>query len=176
MTSWWTRMCRVGYGVDFHRFETGRRLVLGGVEVPWSRGLAGHSDADVVLHALSDALLGAAGLGDIGRYFPDTDAAYKDADSRLLLGRVVAMVSEAGWEVVNADLTLILQEPKVAPYREAMEREMGRILGCEAVNLKATTPERLGAIGRGEGVECRAVVLLRRRGGGLRPDCGGDGR
>lgn len=157
-------MYRVGYGVDFHRFAEGRRLVLGGVEVPSERGLLGHSDADVVLHALSDALLGAAGLGDIGRHFPDTDPAYKGADSRRLLERVVAMVAEAGWEVVNADLTLVLQAPKIAPYREAMERTMAGLLGCDAVNLKATTPEGLGALGRGEGAECRAVVLLRRRG------------
>ncbi len=156
---------RVGYGYDVHRVAEGRRLVLGGVEIPWEgRGLAGHSDADVLLHALMDALLGAAGMGDIGRHFPPSDPAYRGADSRRLLERVVAWLREAGWQVVHVDLTLIAQAPRIAPYADEMRARIARTLGIDPgrVNLKATTPEGLGALGRGEGMAAHAVALIRR--------------
>jgi 2-C-methyl-D-erythritol 2,4-cyclodiphosphate synthase len=158
---------RVGQGFDVHRFaapEEARPLVLMGLAIPHDRGLAGHSDADVMVHALMDALLGAAGLGDIGQHFPDTDAAYKGADSTMLLARVMASLRERGWHVVNADVCLIGERPKIGPHREAMRARIAPILGLEpeALNVKATTTEKLGFTGRGEGLAAQAVVLIDR--------------
>lgn len=158
---------RVGQGFDVHRFsapEEGRPLVLMGCVIPHDRGLAGHSDADVMLHALMDALLGAAGLGDIGQHFPDTDAAYKGADSSRLLERVVADLSGRGWRVVNADVCLVGERPKIGPHRERMRTRVAPILGIppEDLNVKATTTEKLGFTGRGEGLAAQAVALIRR--------------
>lgn len=153
---------RIGQGIDVHAFRAGGRLVLGGVAIPHPRGLEAHSDGDVVLHALCDALLGAAGLGDIGRHFPPDDASYAGIDSRILLRRVTAMLSDAGLRIVNADLTVVAQEPRLAPYLDAMRGQIGADLQLEAarVNIKATTTERLGFTGRGEGIAALAVVLL----------------
>jgi 2-C-methyl-D-erythritol 2,4-cyclodiphosphate synthase len=152
---------RSGIGVDSHRFEPGRRLVLGGVDVPHESGLAGHSDADVLTHAIVDALRGAAGLGDIGQLFPDTDAAYKDADSIALLRDVVGRVRAAGWQVGHVDATVMMERPKLAPHREAIAAELLAALGPGAtVNVKATTGERMGFVGRGEGVAAMAVATL----------------
>lgn len=158
---------RVGQGFDVHRFAepaAGRPLVLMGLVIPHDRGLAGHSDADVMVHALMDALLGAAGLGDIGQHFPDTDAAYMGADSTVLLGRVMADLRERGWQVVNADVCLIGERPKVGPHRERMRERIAPLLGIgpEALNVKATTTEKLGFTGRGEGLAAQAVVLIDR--------------
>lgn len=158
-------MIRVGQGFDVHRFalpEEGRPLVLMGLNIPHDRGLAGHSDADVMVHALMDALLGAAGLGDIGQHFPDTDAAYKGADSTVLLERVMADLQARGWRVGNADVLLIGERPKIGPHREAMRARIAPLLGIpvEALNVKATTTEKLGFTGRGEGLAAQAVVLL----------------
>ncbi|WP_058555239.1 2-C-methyl-D-erythritol 2,4-cyclodiphosphate synthase [Thiohalocapsa sp. ML1] len=152
----------IGQGVDAHRFGAGRPLVLGGVSVPHDQGLAAHSDGDVVIHALCDALLGAAGLGDIGRHFPDTDAAYAGIDSRILLRRVMASLSERGLVVRNADLTIAAQAPRLAPHVDAMRAVLAADLGCAParVNVKATTTERMGFTGRGEGIAAFAVVLL----------------
>jgi 2-C-methyl-D-erythritol 2,4-cyclodiphosphate synthase len=149
---------RTGIGIDSHRFEDGRRLVLGGVEIPFERGLAGHSDADVLAHAIADALLGAAGLGDIGQLFPDTDAAWKDADSMELLRDVVERVRTAGHEVVHVDATVMLEKPKLAPHREAIQASLAAVLG--SVNVKATTGEGMGFVGRGEGAAALAVATL----------------
>jgi 2-C-methyl-D-erythritol 2,4-cyclodiphosphate synthase len=149
---------RSGIGVDSHRFEPGRRLVLGGVEIPHEAGLAGHSDADVLAHAVIDALLGAAGLGDIGQLFPDTDAAYSGADSMALLRDVAARVQAAGWVVEHVDATVIMERPKLAPHRDAIAASLGAVLG--SVNVKATTGERMGFVGRGEGVAALAVATL----------------
>lgn len=156
---------RVGMGFDVHRFappEAGRPLVLMGVTVPHDRGLLGHSDADVMLHALMDALLGAAGLGDIGQHFPDTDPAFKGADSARLLEAVMATLRGGGWRVVNADVCLIGERPKLAPHREAMRARIAPILGLspQDLNVKATTTEKLGFTGRGEGLAAQAVVLI----------------
>lgn len=153
----------IGQGIDAHRFEAGRPLVLGGVRVPHDQGLAAHSDGDVAIHALCDALLGAAGLGDIGRHFPDTDKAYAGIDSRILLRRVMASLTDAGLAVHNADLTIVAQQPRLAPHVEQMGRILAADLGCspEQVNVKATTTEHLGFTGRGEGIAAFAVVLLR---------------
>ena len=156
---------RIGQGFDVHRFaapEDGRPLILMGIQVPHDRGLVGHSDADVMLHALMDALLGAAGLGDIGQHFPDTDAAYQGADSTKLLERVMAGLRERGWKVVNADVTLIGERPKLAPHRQAMRERIAPILGvaAEDLNVKATTTEKLGFTGRSEGLAAQAVVLI----------------
>jgi len=152
----------IGQGIDAHRFAPERRLVLGGIHIPHELGLAAHSDGDVVIHALCDALLGAAGLGDIGRHFPDTDAAFKDIDSRILLRRVMAALTERGLAVHNVDLTIAAQAPKLAPYRDAMREVLAGDLGCpiERLNVKATTTERMGFTGRGEGIAAFAVVLL----------------
>jgi 2-C-methyl-D-erythritol 2,4-cyclodiphosphate synthase len=149
---------RTGIGIDSHRFEEGRRLVLGGVEIPFERGLAGYSDADVLAHAIADALLGAAGLGDIGQHFPDTEAAWKDADSMELLRDVVARVRAAGHELVHVDATVMLEEPKLAPHREAIQTSLAAVLG--SVNVKATTGEGMGFVGRGEGAAALAVATL----------------
>ncbi len=153
---------RIGQGFDVHAFEPDGRLVLGGVEVPHTHGLKAHSDGDVLLHALCDALLGAAGLGDIGRHFPDSDDAYRGIDSRELLRRVVARLLERGLTVVNADLTLVAQAPKLAPHVERMCENIAADLGVarECINVKATTTEHLGFTGRKEGIAAFAVVLL----------------
>jgi 2-C-methyl-D-erythritol 2,4-cyclodiphosphate synthase len=158
---------RTGLGFDVHRFaapEDGRRLMLMGCEVPHDRGLAGHSDADVMLHALMDALLGAAGLGDIGQHFPDTDPTFRGADSAGLLERVMGDLAERGWRVVNADVCLIGERPKVGPHRQRMRERIAPLLGipAEALNVKATTTEKLGFTGRGEGLAAQAVVLIER--------------
>lgn len=153
---------RVGQGIDAHRFAPDRPLVLGGVEVPHAQGLEAHSDGDVLLHALCDALLGAAGLGDIGRHFPDNDARFKDIDSRVLLRDVVGQLHQAGFSVHNADLTLVAQQPRMAPHIPAMRANIAADLQVDAsaINLKATTTERMGFTGRGEGIAAFAVVLL----------------
>ncbi len=152
-------MTRTGIGIDSHRFQAGRRLVLGGVEIPFELGLAGHSDADVLAHAIADALLGAAGLGDIGQHFPDTDETWRDADSTELLRTVVARVREAGHELVHVDATVMLERPKLAPFREAIHASLAAVLGCP-VNVKATTGEGMGFVGRGEGAAALAVATL----------------
>jgi 2-C-methyl-D-erythritol 2,4-cyclodiphosphate synthase len=149
---------RTGIGIDSHRFEPGRRLVLGGVEIPYERGLAGHSDADVLAHAIADALLGAAGLGDIGQHFPDTDDAWRDADSMELLRTVVARVGEEGYGIEHVDATVMLERPKLAPHREAIEASLAAVLG--SVNVKATTGEGMGFVGRGEGAAALAVATI----------------
>lgn len=153
---------RVGQGFDVHALVAGRRLVVGGVDIPHERGLAGHSDADVLLHAVCDALIGAAGLGDLGTHFPDTDPRYKDADSRVLLRAVKALLSSHGWEVVSVDSTIIAQAPKMAPHIPRMRSHIAADLGIrtDAVNVKAKTAERLGAIGRGEGIAAEAIALI----------------
>lgn len=153
---------RVGCGYDVHKLAAGRKLILCGVELPYELGLLGHSDADVALHALMDALLGAAGLGDIGRHFPDTDMRFKDADSMLLLRQVVKLLHEQGWLVNNADVTIMAQQPKLAPYIEQMAANIAREMRIErsAVNVKATTTEKLGFVGRGEGMASEAVVSI----------------
>ncbi len=153
---------RVGQGFDVHALVAGRKLVIGGVTIPHEKGLEGHSDADVLLHAICDALLGAAGLGDIGRHFPDTDAAYKNADSRKLLAAVAAKVGERHFRIVNVDATIIAQAPRMAPHIEQMVRNIAADLGIgsDCVNVKATTTEKLGVTGRGEGIAASAVALL----------------
>lgn len=157
-------MLRIGHGFDVHAFAEGRRLVLGGVDVPAERGLAGHSDADVVAHALMDAVLGALREGDIGKLFPDTDPAYEGADSLALMRRVAELAHSRGWRVADADCTIAAQAPKLAPHREQMRANMAAALGVptEAVGVKATTTERLGFVGREEGIAAWAVVLLER--------------
>ncbi|MBQ2602009.1 MAG: 2-C-methyl-D-erythritol 2,4-cyclodiphosphate synthase [Oscillospiraceae bacterium] len=153
---------RIGHGYDVHRFAPGRRLVLCGETVPYELGLLGHSDADVAVHALMDAILGAAALGDIGRLFPDSDPQYEGADSMLLLDKVVELVSEKGFSVSNADITIIAQKPKLAPYIGRMRDNVAKRLGISAdrVNVKATTEEGLGFTGSLEGISAHAVVLL----------------
>lgn len=155
---------RVGQGFDVHALVPGRPLVIGGVTIDHPRGLLGHSDADVLLHALTDALLGAAALGDIGRHFPDTDAAWAGADSRRLLRRAVELVGASGWQVVNVDCTIIAQAPRMAPHVPAMVANIAVDLGIapDRVNVKAKTTERLGFTGRGEGIAAEAVALLQR--------------
>ncbi|MEE9392153.1 MAG: 2-C-methyl-D-erythritol 2,4-cyclodiphosphate synthase [Planctomycetota bacterium] len=155
-------MIRVGLGYDFHRLVEGRRLVLGGIEIPHEKGLLGHSDADVVLHAVIDAFLGAANLGDIGDLFPDDDAAFKDADSRELLKVAMAKVGAAGWKAANIDLNVLAERPKLKPYKEAMRASIADLIGLEvdAVSVKAKTREGLGDVGRGEAIEVHCVVLL----------------
>ncbi|CAG1012195.1 2-C-methyl-D-erythritol 2,4-cyclodiphosphate synthase [Burkholderiales bacterium] len=156
---------RIGTGFDVHALVEGRKLILGGVDIPYHRGLAGHSDADVLLHAICDALLGAAALGDIGRHFPDTEARWKDVDSRLLLREVVARVAARGFRPGNVDATVIAQAPKLAPHIPLMVANIAADLGLpvDAVNVKATTTEKLGFTGRGEGIAAEAVALLRAR-------------
>ncbi len=153
---------RIGQGFDVHQLVEGRKLIIGGVEIPHDKGLLGHSDADVLLHAISDALLGAAALGDIGRHFADSDAKYKNIDSRILLREVVHMVREQGFRVGNVDATIIAQAPKMAPHIPQMVAHIAADLRVEknAVNVKATTTEQLGFSGRGEGIAAQAVVLL----------------
>ena len=156
---------RIGQGYDVHRLTQGRKLVLGGVEVPFERGLLGHSDADVLTHAVMDALLGAAGLGDIGRHFPDSDSAYAGADSLRLLAAVMEKLGQAGWRVENVDATIIAQRPKLAGHLEQMRRNLALVMGVlpEQVNVKATTEEGLGFTGAGEGIAAQAVALLTER-------------
>lgn len=156
------RTLRIGHGYDVHRLTEGRALVLGGVTIPHERGLLGHSDADVVLHALMDALLGAAALGDIGRLFPDSDPRYQGADSRVLLREMASRLARAGWAVGNVDVTLVAQRPKVAPYVPRMRENIAADLGLspDAVSVKATTEEGLGFTGSGEGMAAQAVALL----------------
>lgn len=153
---------RIGHGYDVHRLVPGRDLILGGVKIPYELGLDGHSDADVLLHAVSDALLGAAGLGDIGRHFPDTDPRYKGADSLALLNIVGQKVAQKGYRVSNIDVTMIAQKPKLKDYISRMEENIASALGLdpERVNVKATTEEKLGFTGTGEGMACHAVCLL----------------
>ena len=153
---------RVGCGYDVHKLEPDHKLILCGLDIPYELGLLGHSDADVALHALMDALLGAAGLGDIGRHFPDTDMRFKDADSMLLLVHVVKLLHEQGWQINNADVTIMAQKPKLAPYIEQMAANIARAMQVErnAVNVKATTTEKLGFVGRGEGMASEAVVSI----------------
>lgn len=153
---------RIGHGYDVHRLVPGRDLILGGVKIPYELGLDGHSDADVLLHAVSDALLGAAGLGDIGRHFPDTDPKYKGADSLVLLNIVGQKVAQKGYRVSNIDVTMIAQKPKLKEYISRMEENIASALGLdpERVNVKATTEEKLGFTGTGEGMACHAVCLL----------------
>jgi 2-C-methyl-D-erythritol 2,4-cyclodiphosphate synthase len=155
-------MMRIGHGFDVQAFGLGDHVILGGEKIAHSSGLVAHSDGDVVLHALCDALLGAAGLGDIGAHFPDTDATYADVDSRVLLRRVVALLDAHQWQVVNADITIIAQRPKIAPHTDAMRGHIASDIGVThlAVNVKATTTESLGYIGREEGIACHAVALL----------------
>lgn len=155
---------RVGHGYDVHRLTEGRALILGGVTVPFDRGLLGHSDADVLTHAVMDALLGAAALGDIGKLFPDSDAAYAGADSMLLLRRVTALLREHGWQVGNVDATVVAQAPKLAPYIPEMRRRLAEAMGLDVdcVSVKATTEERLGFTGSGEGMAAHAVALIER--------------
>ena len=155
-------MMRIGHGYDVHRLVLERKLILGGVEVPYEKGLLGHSDADVLTHAVMDALLGAAGLGDIGKHFPDTDPAYAGADSMKLLEHVAGLLRARGWQVSNVDATILAQRPKLAPYIPAMRRVLAGHLGLEEeqVNVKATTEEGLGFTGSGEGMAAHAVCLL----------------
>ena len=153
---------RIGQGFDVHALVSGRKLVIGGVEIPHYKGLEGHSDADVLLHAVCDALLGAAGLGDIGRHFPDTDERYRGADSRGLLRAVAAEVRKAGFRVVNVDATVLAQAPRMAPHMPRMVANIAADLGIpeSCVNVKATTTEQLGFVGRGEGMAAQAIALL----------------
>lgn len=157
---------RVGEGWDVHALVPGRPLILGGVTIPHTAGLLGHSDADVLLHAITDAVLGAAGLGDIGRHFPDTDAQFKGADSSLLLAEAMRRVRAQGWELVNVDSTIVAQAPKLAPHMPAIHASVAQALGVmpDQVNVKAKTAEKLGPVGMGQSMEARAVVLLSRPG------------
>ncbi len=157
---------RVGQGYDVHRLVEGRKLILGGVEIPHETGLLGHSDADALLHAITDALLGAVALGDIGRHFPDSDPRYKGADSRVLLRATVALLAEKGWRPVNVDATIIAQQPTLAPPAAAMVANVAVDLGIspESVNIKGKTNEKLGYLGRQEAIEAQAVVLVERAG------------
>lgn len=152
---------RAGLGVDTHRFAPGRRLVLGGVEIPFERGLAGHSDADVLAHAVTDAILGAAALGDIGEHFPDTDPRWRDADSIVLLREVVALAGREGWRVAHVDATVMLERPKLAPFRAEIAARLADATGA-SVSVKATTGEGMGFVGREEGVAALAVATLER--------------
>lgn len=154
---------RIGHGYDVHRLVTGRKLILGGVDIPYEKGLLGHSDADVLTHAVMDALLGAAALGDIGQLFPDNDPRYEGADSLALLREVCRVIGEAGYRVGNIDATVLAQAPKLAPYREQMRRNLAQAMGVDIsqVSVKATTEEKLGFTGAGEGIAAHAVTLLK---------------
>ncbi len=156
------KLPRIGNGFDVHRLTEGRKCIICGVEIPYERGLLGHSDADVALHALSDALLGAAAMGDIGQHFPDTDERWRGADSRMLLRRVAEIIGEKGYRPVNVDVTIIAQAPKMRPYIDAMRANIAADLGLDidAVGVKATTTERLGFTGRGEGIAAQATALI----------------
>jgi 2-C-methyl-D-erythritol 2,4-cyclodiphosphate synthase len=156
---------RIGHGYDVHRLVTGRKLILGGVDIPYSKGLLGHSDADVLLHAISDAILGAIGEGDIGKHFPDTDPAYKGASSIKLLRQVMALADTKGYKIGNLDATIVAQRPKLAPYIPDMCTNIAKALDTEPdrINVKATTTEELGFTGRGEGIAAYSVVILKRK-------------
>ncbi|WP_223595901.1 2-C-methyl-D-erythritol 2,4-cyclodiphosphate synthase [Neobacillus bataviensis] len=158
-------MFRIGQGFDVHQLTEGRPLIIGGITIPYEKGLLGHSDADVLLHTVSDACLGAIGEGDIGKHFPDTDPNFKDADSTKLMEHVWQLVKEKGYELVNADCTIIAQKPKMAPYIEQMRVRIAELLEAdpEQINVKATTTEKLGFTGRGEGIASQAVVLLKKK-------------
>ncbi|MCK1976624.1 2-C-methyl-D-erythritol 2,4-cyclodiphosphate synthase [Jeotgalicoccus huakuii] len=158
-------MMRIGHGYDVHAFDENRPLILGGMEIPHDRGLKGHSDADVVLHTVTDAILGALALGDIGKFFPDTDAQYKDADSKKLLSAVVEMMTEKGYEIGNIDVVVIAEKPKLREYIDTMRQNVADLLltKIENVNIKATTSEKLGFTGREEGIASEAVVLLNKQ-------------
>lgn len=160
-------MIRVGQGFDVHKLVEGRPLIIGGVTIPYEKGLLGHSDADVLLHTITDAILGALALGDIGKHFPDTDPAYKDADSLELLRRVWAMVEKKGYQLGNVDATIMAQKPKMLPYIPAMVEVIANVLHGDSsqVNVKATTTEQLGFVGRGEGIASQAIVCLVKKGG-----------
>ena len=153
---------RIGTGYDVHKLAEGRKLIIGGVEIPWEKGLLGHSDADVLVHAIMDALLGAAALGDIGKHFPDTDPKYKGADSLMLMREVRRILDENGFEVGNVDSTIIAQAPKMSPHIDTMRRNIAEALEIDVskVSVKATTEERLGFTGRGEGISAQAVALI----------------
>ncbi|WHZ03272.1 2-C-methyl-D-erythritol 2,4-cyclodiphosphate synthase [Neobacillus sp. YX16] len=157
-------MFRIGQGFDVHQLTEGRPLIIGGITIPYEKGLLGHSDADVLLHTVADACLGAIGEGDIGRHFPDTDPNFKDADSAKLMEHVWQLVKDRGYELVNADCTIIAQKPKMAPYIQQMKVRIAELLNAspEQINVKATTTEKLGFTGRGEGIASQAVVLLKR--------------
>lgn len=157
---------RIGQGYDVHRLVEGRKLILGGVEIPHKTGLLGHSDADALLHAITDALLGAVALGDIGRHFPDTDPRYQGADSRVLLRATIQLLADRGWRPVNVDATLIAQQPKLAPHAAAMVANVAADLGLplDCVNIKGKTNEKLGYLGREEAIEAQAVVLVEHSG------------
>ena len=156
---------RIGEGWDVHALVPGRKLILGGVEIPYNMGLLGHSDADVLLHAITDAVLGAAGLGDIGQHFPDTDVQFKGADSLVLLQEAMRCVRAAGWELVNVDSTVMAQSPQLAPHRMAIQTSVAKALGVgiDQVNVKAKTAEKLGPVGMGQSMEARAMALLSRK-------------
>jgi len=153
---------RIGHGYDVHRITENRKLILGGVHIPWEKGLLGHSDADVLVHAIMDSLLGAAAMGDIGRHFPDTDDKYKDADSMRLLVHVRRLLEDKGYYIVNIDATIIAQKPKLAPYIEKMRNNISAVLGMDVdcVNIKATTEEHLGFTGTGQGMAAHAVCII----------------
>ena len=156
---------RIGHGYDVHRLVAGRKLILGGVDIPWEKGLLGHSDADVLLHAISDAILGAIGEGDIGRHFPDTDPRYKGADSLDLLRHVMGLAAAKGYRLGNLDATVVAQRPRLAPHVPRMRENIAAVLGADIdrVNVKATTTEELGFAGRGEGIAAYAVALMERK-------------
>lgn len=153
---------RIGHGYDVHQLAEGRKMVLGGVEIPFEKGILGHSDADVLLHAICDAMLGAAALGDIGKHFPDTDAAFKDISSTILLSKVDDLIRSKGFHVINIDSTIVLQKPKIGPYVDRMKNNISGVLNIDtnSVSVKATTSEGLGFIGKGNGIVAYAVVLL----------------
>jgi 2-C-methyl-D-erythritol 2,4-cyclodiphosphate synthase len=153
---------RIGLGYDVHRFETGRELWLGGVLVPHHKGLAGHSDADVLIHAICDALLGAAAMGDIGRHFPDNNASFKGIDSKILLAKTIQLLKQAGYQVINIDSTLAMQQPRISPYIEVMRETLAAVIGIDAaqISIKATTTEKLGFEGREEGISAYAIVMI----------------
>lgn len=158
-------MIRVGQGFDVHAFEEGRPLIIGGITIPHEKGLVGHSDADVLLHTITDAALGAIGEGDIGRHFPDTDQAFKDADSAVLLKKIWSLVSARGYTLGNIDCTILAQQPKMAPHIEAIQKRIAELLQADVsqVNVKATTTEWLGFVGRKEGIACMATILLQKK-------------
>ena len=156
-------MFRIGIGFDAHRFSENRKLMLGGVHIEFEPGLEGHSDADVLLHALADALLGAAGLGDLGEHFPDSDPAWKDVESKVFVRNILEELTSLRWSIVNVDVTIIAQAPKIAPHRSSIRESVSTILEVpeDAVNIKATTTDHMGFLGRGEGIAAQAVVLLK---------------
>jgi len=157
-------MMRIGQGFDVHAFEEGRPLIIGGITIPYEKGLVGHSDADVLLHTITDAALGAIGEGDIGRHFPDTDQAYKDADSAVLLEDIWKLVTERGYKLGNIDCTIMAQKPKMSPHIQAIQKRVAELLKADVsqVNIKATTTEKLGFTGRGEGIAAMATILLQK--------------